>query len=238
MPHPRSHRHPWNSAAFAVRAALVVLALFDGAAMAGTIYKCASADGTVAFRDQPCDASASQSEVSVHNPTQFDNAQPSVQAQSAPEAFGAEPKDCSTRIPPPWKVEVEPPPEPDLSAYPQDEAGQPILAAGQNVQLVAVTRDRRDAMSVQSECTGMVDGCFHNGNDKRNSYDACFNSAPRCASSRPWEESKPCCPESCWQQYADLRRQCVDPFSASTRVFFKDHCVPGVAELLGGSKPP
>jgi len=242
--HCRSSRErPGSAALLGALAALVIIALSADAVKAGTIYKCTGSDGSIAFRDKPCDAAAAQSEVAVGNATHFDNTPPS--ATSTPDADSstkpaqpAEPKDCSTWIPPPWKVDVQLPPEPDYSAYPKDEEGQPILVPGAAYQVVVRSHDKRDALSVQSECSAMIDNCFHKDNDKRNSFDACFNSAPRCNSSRPWEEGKPCCPDACWQKYADLRRQCVDPFSASTRVLFKDHCVPGVAELLGESKPP
>ncbi len=237
-----SHERP-SIAALLGTALVVIISLCGDAAKAGVIYKCAGSDGTVAFRDRPCDAATEQSEVTVRNANHFDNTPPA--APSTPDTDSpakppqsAEPKDCTTWVPPPWKVDVQMPPERDFSAYPKDEDGQPILVQGAAVEVVAVTADKRDALSVQSECAAMVDGCLHKDNDKHKSFDACFNSAPRCKSSRPWEESKPCCPDACWQKYADLRRQCVDPFSASTRVLFKDHCVPGVAELLGESKPP
>jgi uncharacterized protein DUF4124 len=211
------------------------------AATAGTIYKCTNPDGEVAYRDQPCDGEAAQDEVDAHRASSFGNAPSSDRAMSDALPDGSAPgttpvKDCSNWAPPPWTVEVSLPPEPDLSAYPSNDAGEPVVAEGPEVELVAVTR--RDPISVQSECTTMVDGCFQKDHDRRKSLDACFNSAPRCTSSRPWEESKPCCPDACWQQYANLRRQCVDPLSASTRVFFDDHCVPGVAALLGGQEPP
>ncbi len=234
-----------NFAGLAAVCCAMSLAQFVAPAMAGTIYKCTAADGTIAFRDQPCEAASSQAEVSVHGTTQFGGmiATSASEAQAESETStaatpSAPRKDCSDWIPPPWQVEVAPPAQPDLSAYPHDADGQPIIVPGQDINLVAVTPDRRDAMSVQTECTDMIDACFHKDNDKRNSYDACFNSAPRCKSARPWEESKPCCPDVCWQKYADLRRQCVDPFGASTRVFFNDHCVPGVAAMLGGTNPP
>jgi hypothetical protein len=224
-------------------ASLAVPALSMDAAKAGAIYKCSGSDGSVAFRDKPCDTAAEQSEVSVRKTTHFDNTSPS--AISAPDADSGtkpaqteEPKDCSTWVPPPWQVNVQLPPERDYSAYPKDEEERPIIVPGVPYQVVVMRPDEHDALSVQSECAAMIDDCFHKDNDKHNSFDACFNSAPRCKSSKPWEESKPCCPDACWQKYANLRRQCVDPFSASNRVFFKDHCVPGVAELLGESKPP
>ena len=222
----------------------LLLAQFVAPAMAGTIYTCTAADGTIAFRDQPCEAAAAQVEVSVHGTTQFGGAAAASAAEPQGESDASQApvppapaKDCGDWVPPPWQVEVTPPAQPDLSAYPRDADGQPVIVPGKDISLVAITPDRRDAMSVQTECTAMIDSCFHKDNDKRNSYDACFNSAPRCKSSRPWEEGKPCCPDVCWQKYADLRRQCVDPFGASSRVFFNDHCVPGVAEMLGGTRP-
>lgn len=87
-------------------------------------------------------------------------------------------------------------------------------------------------------CSSMLTNCYRKNGDPKNSMDACFNSAPRCPTSRPWEEGKACCPESSWQAYSDLRRHCVDPAAASHRALFTEHCVPGGAELLGGRKPP
>lgn len=227
-----------------VFAGTALLAALATHAFGGTVYKCTAADGSVAYRDKPCEDSTTQREISVpvgHGPSSA-APEPAPQAtldarpmNAGPDAAGA-PKDCSNWIPPPRTVEVDPPPPPpDYSAYPKDEQGNTIVVPGGLVNLVV--NDKPDAITVANTCSQMITKCWRKNNDPAYSMDACFNSAPRCATSRPWEEAKACCPDSCWQRYADLRRQCVDPLSASSRALFDDHCVPGAAELLDGRTP-
>jgi hypothetical protein len=138
---------------------------------------------------------------------------------------------------PPWTVEVTPPVAADLSSLPKDDEGQ-IISHGAGIDLVAVPRDKPDAMSILVTCSAMLTGCYRKNGDPKNSMDACFNSAPRCATARPWEEGKACCPEACWQKYSDLRRRCVDPLTAQDKALFAEHCVPGVADMLQGRQQP
>jgi hypothetical protein len=158
-----------------------------------------------------------------------------VQPNPAAGAENSQPIDCHTWIAPPYTVEVQAPPKRDLSALPKDEDGRSIVMPGPGINLVV--NDKPDAISVTNTCSAMIAGCWHRDNDPHNSMDACFNSAPRCATARPWEETKACCPESCWQKYADLRRNCVDPLTASRKALFDDHCVPDAREMLDGAAP-
>ena len=222
---------------------MVAAALTCGDAAGATVYKCTSSAGEVEFRDRPCDAATTQREIAISTPAPS-RAPPASTAPAAPAdkktpvAAEAEPKDCTNWAPPPYTVEVTPPPEPDFTGFPVDDEGRPILAKGAGIDIVAASRDKPDPISVQSTCAAMIDHCFLRDKNPRNSMDACFNSAPRCRTERPWEEAKPCCPQSCWQKYAELRRRCVDPFSASTKALFDEHCVPGVSDLLQGRTPP
>lgn len=223
--------------------AALVAALACAAAVGATVYKCTNPAGDIEYRDRPCEAAATQSEIAIATPPAAPPAPASsVVSAASPEKAAAppaaEPKDCSTWAPPPYTVEVTAPPEPDFTGFPTDAEGRPILATGAGIDLVAAGRDKPDPMTVQSTCSAMIDHCFLRDKNPRNSMDACFNSAPRCRTERPWEESKPCCPQSCWQKYAELRHRCVDPFSASTKALFDEHCVPGVAEMLQGRTPP
>lgn len=221
---------------------LVVAALMPSCGVAAAVYKCTSAAGAVEFRDRPCDAAATQREITIAVPkssasrTPAPAAAPEVADKSATIA-PAEPKDCSNWAPPAYTVEVMPPPVPDFTGFPVDHDGRPILAKGAGIDLVAASRDKPDPIAVQSACAAMIDHCFLKDRNPRNSIDACFNSAPRCKTARPWEEGRACCPQTCWQKYAELRHRCVDPFSASTKALFDEHCVPGVAEQLEGRTP-
>jgi hypothetical protein len=185
------------------------------------IYKCKGADGRIVYSDAPCPTQALQETVRIYdNPSA--PASPSPAARPGIAAGSAPPTDCRNWGPGP-RVRVDPPPPAsDLSGYPKDAQGRPILSPGGNVNWVA--SNKRDLLSVISACSAMIAQCFHRDGDIHNSFDACFNSAPRCRTAKPWEEDTPCCPEACWQRYGDQRRQCVDPLTASSKVFFDTHC--------------
>lgn len=206
---------------------LVALAIGVVPRIAGAeIYKCKGADGRIVYSDAPCAPQARQETVRI-------DAGPGAPAQSGPAATPAArsasaagkapPTDCRNWMPPPRAVRVDPPPpEPDYSAYPKDAQGRPIVAKSANVYLVPSRK--RDLLSVISACRSMIAECFQRDGDPRNSFDACFNSAPRCRTAKPWEEDAPCCPDACWQGYGEQRRQCVDPLSASLKVFYDQRC--------------
>lgn len=218
-------------------AGLFLLGLLGANPAHAAVYKCTDANGQVAYLDKPCPATARQQEVQVQPaprtpksvPANTANpaAKPAAEVASTSDAK----QDCTNWIPPPWSVKVDPPPKPDLSALPRDEQGHAVVLRSATLELVAV--EKPDALTVQTACSTMLTACWHKDNDKKNSMDACFQSAPRCTTSRPWEEGRACCPESCWQKYSTLRRQCVDPLGAVQQALFQDHCVPGVAEMLG-----
>ena len=205
--------------------AALALGVLPGVA-AAEIYKCKGPDGRIVYADAPCAAQAQQETVRI-------DAAPRAPAQSGPGATSAPgpatatgkapPTDCRNWMAPPRTVRVDPPPPaPDYSQYPKDAQGRPIVARSAHV--VLVPSGKRDLLSVISACQAMIAQCFRRDNDPRNSYDACFNSAPRCRTAKPWEEDAPCCPDACWQRYGDQRRQCVDPLSASMKVFHDQRC--------------
>jgi hypothetical protein len=190
-------------------------------AAAGEIYKCKGSDGRILYSDAPCAAQAQQETVRIYDSPSAPAA-PSPVAKPAAAAGNAPPTDCRNWAPGP-RVRVDPPPPPpDYSGHPKDAQGRPILGQSANVYLVP--SEKRDLLSVISACSAMIAQCFHRDGDLRNSHDACFNSAPRCRTAKPWEEETPCCPEACWQGYAEQRRQCVDPLTAGSKVFFDQHC--------------
>ncbi|MGH8121281.1 MAG: DUF4124 domain-containing protein, partial [Rudaea sp.] len=180
------------------------------------VYKCTDANGQIAYLDRPCMATARQQEIHIQPAPRPPAAAPADAASPAAKPASANVddtnRDCTSWIPPPWSVKVDPPAKPDLSGLRRDEQGRAVITSSANLKLVAV--EKPDALSVQSACSTMLTTCWHKDNDKKNSMDACFQSAPRCTTSRPWEEGRACCPQSCWQRYSTLRRQCADPLGA------------------------
>jgi hypothetical protein len=217
----------------ALAAMLAVLVAAAAPSAGAEVFKCRGADGRVTYTDAPCNASAKQETVKIQRGPAAPSpapasappgtpATPTTPGDAASTAAKAPPVDCSRWAPPPWQVRVDPPRAPDLSAYPKDAQGRTVVARSGNV--ILTPNRKRDLLAVISACAAMVDDCFHRGGDPRNSFDACFNSAPRCRSAKPWEEDAPCCPEACWQAYAKQRRQCADPLGASLKVFYDEHC--------------
>jgi hypothetical protein len=237
-----SKRRHWTDAFLPV--VLLTLGILGARIADATTYRCTSSDGEVSYRETPCAVGVAQEEVTAQdNSAQNEEASvpsgTSAQTGDTAEAIQNDgQKDCSNWEAPPWTVEVTPPVAADLSSLPKDDEGHPIISHGAGIDLVVVPRDKPDAMSILVTCSAMLTGCYRRNGDPKNSMDACFNSAPRCTTARPWEEGKACCPESCWQKYSDLRRRCVDPLSAQDRVLFAEHCVPGVADMLQGRQQP
>jgi len=112
---------------------------------------------------------------------------------------------CPSTTRTPKRVEVPPLPKVDHSGLPRDAQGRPILSQQGGAAIVLEKRDKLGPTNVLAACASLVTRCFQPGVRE---LDDCFLSAPRCATSRPWEETayKPCCPEACWRQY-DARRK-------------------------------
>ena len=119
---------------------------------------------------------------------------------------------------PPKRVEVAPPPQPDLSALPKDAQGRPILSRSGDAALVLEKR-APGPTNVLAACSSMVTRCYKPGERE---LDDCFASAPRCTSARPWEDSaaQPCCPEACWRQYETRRKAGAAPMAALDQALF------------------
>lgn len=119
---------------------------------------------------------------------------------------------------PPKRVEVAPPPQPDLSALPKDAQGRPILSRSGDAALVLEKR-APGPTNVLAACSSMVTRCYKPGERE---LDDCFASAPRCTSARPWEDPayKPCCPETCWRQYDAQRKAGAPPQRALDQALF------------------
>jgi hypothetical protein len=193
-------------------AAIVVLcAAATPPAHARPIYKCALADGKTVFSDTPCTETVSQPPLRMRGGT-------SVRSAPAPEAKPAtpplEPGTCAWSEPE-GDIVVEQPRKTDPEMLPHDAAGNPV----------EVFVGKRGPRSAAGACSALVSACSQKSDDPAKAMDACFKSAPRCATDRPWEEAQVCCPQACWQKYSDLRRHCADPSSASYKALFEAHCV-------------
>lgn len=200
-----------------------LLALLLGApAAAGAaphaIHKCTGADGKTVFSDAPCTGSlpADAAPAPAPRPAAPPKPAPAPAAKTAKQA-PSEPGDCSDWMPPEEDVVVEQPPKIDPEALPHDASGKPV----------EIFVSKRSASTAAAACSAMVSTCSHKNDDPGGAIDACFKSAPRCASDRPWEEPMACCPQACWDKYVALRRRCVGASTASYRALFQEHCAAG-----------
>lgn len=80
-------------------------------------------------------------------------------------------------------------------------------------------QDQPGPINVLAACGALVTRCVSPG---ERDLDACFMSAPRCHSLRPWED-KPfthCCPEACWLAYKTNRQANMPPLKALDRAMY------------------
>lgn len=110
-------------------------------------------------------------------------------------------------------------PKVDVSGLPRDAAGRAILGQSGDVAIVLEKRDKPGPTNVLAACSALVTRCYQPGVRE---LDDCFLSAPRCATSRPWEESayQPCCPEACWRGYQARRQAGAPPLKALDQALF------------------
>jgi hypothetical protein len=183
--------------------------------MGRALFKCTLPDGKIAYKDTPCDTEADQQKIQMHGGTQ--------KQVSPPPSADATPKEA-------------PPPPRSRSLVPTGARAdrlQHLDAAGGKCRRRTAVEYQRPGFAasrpdVGRQCVlGNDLDCAKKGDDPKTAMDACFKSAPRCATPKPWEEPKACCPDACWQKYSELRRKCVDPSSASTRAIYDGHCAPG-----------
>jgi Domain of unknown function (DUF4124) len=190
-------------------------------ATARSIYKCTLEDGKTTFSDTPCKDTSSQQQLQMRGGApQTVGPSPEAAAAAAAAARRAESGACYSWTPPAGDVVVDPPRRIRSEQLPHDASGNPV----------EIFVSKRTPMTVAAACSAMVSGCSQHSDDPGKAMDACFKSAPRCASARPWEEPQACCPQACWEKYTDLRRHCVDPSTASYKALFEEHCVPGSAQ--------
>jgi len=197
----------------------VVLGLLSTSAAGRAMYKCTLADGKVTFSDTPCEDKTSQQQIQMRAGAQ------SVVAPEAPE-------------PPPKAAPAPPPPPPeevpkvyekkDCSSWaPPADAVKVKAPSPESIGMA-----RTDPTYVVNACSTMLLECAQRASDPNTAMDACFKAAPRCTTAKPWEEAGVCCPDTCFEKYSELRRKCLDPSSAMSRVLRNDHCAPGAVESM------
>jgi hypothetical protein len=220
---------PFRSAPALLFITAVAFAASGATAATHAIHKCTDADGKTIFSDAPCPNGSGQ-DAAPEPATPAASPAPAQPAAAAvaQTSEAADPSDCSSWTPPEGDVTVDQPRKVDREALPRDRSGNPV----------EIFVSKRSANTVAAACSAMVSACSHKSDDPGKSIDACFKSAPRCTSDRPWEQDTACCPQACWQKYVDLRRKCVDASTASYRALFQEHCVSTAAELSTQPKTP
>jgi hypothetical protein len=201
---------------------------------ATTVNMCRDAAGGVTYTDSPCAAS----EVTESSRTLM---APPPPAANPPARHSPSPTGNQANLyhpPAPVEVYVRPdpvvvpplpqPPKMDLSRLPKDAAGNILLMQSGGASLVLAPAPKPGPINFLARCSGLVSYCYKPG---ERSLDACFMSAPRCASSRPWDDvaevNAQCCPSECWQRYEKERIDGQAPLSAFDHALFgANSCMP------------
>lgn len=192
---------------------LILIAVLVSPSALAVQYNCVDAAGRSSTSERPCpNAKAAKDDRPQHPP-----------AQANPPTSGIRDASPYRR---PAAVVVPPLPKVDLSGLPKDANGNPILMQGTGGSIVAA-ESRRGPINVLAACSVLVTRCVVPGS---RTLDACFMSAPRCTTSRPWEE-EPCCPPACWERYEALRIAGEWPMDAYDQTLF------GGDDMRGGCVP-
>ncbi len=117
---------------------------------------------------------------------------------------------------------------------PVNETGQAILIEVQQARL-DLDPTVRDPITAVATCADLVTYCYSPG---ARTLDACIAAIPGCSSQRPWEETIPCCPSRCREDYQRARRAGTAPMQAYDTVYLTaPTCFPGVAQAIAGNAP-
>jgi hypothetical protein len=194
----------------------VTLFTFFAPVPADTMFKCRDSAGRMTYTDQPCEISnmTPQSAPSLSVPS------PNTRIENPPARNAPTPVYQTPRA-----VEVPPLPEVDVSGLPKDEQGRPTLIKTPGASLVLEKKEPSPVQAV-ARCSVLLTKCVEPG---KRDLDACFMSAPRCATDTPWLEKTPCCPAACAQRYENERRAGNPPLAAYDNVLFgAASCFPGL----------
>lgn len=122
----------------------------------------------------------------------------------------------------------------DLSAIalPVTAAGNSILIQVENSRL-EIDPTVRDPITAVATCADLVTLCYA---PPTRSLDVCIAAIPTCSGERPWEETVPCCPSRCRDDYQRARRDGVQPRQAYDQIYLTaPTCFPGVAASIAGA---
>lgn len=107
---------------------------------------------------------------------------------------------------------------------PLDDAGRRVLVETAEGSL-RIDPNLRTPERAYAACVAMILECTR----ATERSEACLMAAPRCATSRPWEEPSACCPAECAAQMARLRGAGAEEFDVFQRVLADDRsCFPGI----------
>jgi len=160
-------------------------------AVAAATYRCQGADGKLGYSDRPC-------------PT-------TEKTAGTLSSSGARAEAPYVR---PAPVEVPPLQKADVSGLQKDAQGRPAVGADPGGTSVALDKSKPGPLQILAACSALVTRCV---NPPARSLDACFLSAPRCTSPKPWVEADgntACCPQACWERYESLRKSGRAPIAA------------------------
>jgi hypothetical protein len=195
-------------------------------------------DGATSNDATAPDASGADDAQSAPDATDDANSSADAAATDVAASPDAEPFDASAPGPyiepavpySPEDVTVPPLPTTDAAGLPLNDAGQPILAANSNAEIVLVRPAAVSPLNVLARCGSLVVNCVQPG---VRSVDACFASVRQCSTADPTTEA-PCCPTACVSAFRTARVGGAGPMRAFDRALFsRPSCVPGVEAMLG-----
>ena len=121
------------------------------------------------------------------------------------------------------------------AGYKADDAGRILLTPNDTGLSLAYDPNRHDPTTGHRACVAQISSCL----ESTKTVDDCFRRASRCTSLTPWKNDPGgvfCCPESCIQEYFELRKTQSD--GAALQRMVRGTCYPGMKDLLSGKWKP
>jgi hypothetical protein len=123
-------------------------------------------------------------------------------------------------------------PTPQEEGYPDRGDGTALIAAEGDMKLV-LDPAQRNPLSTMTGCHWWLMRCYESHAD----MDDCYRSVPRCAGDTPWLSEEMCCPEACYDDYAQRRGAGVPALDAFFETSRDGTCFPGLAAFRAGGAP-
>ena len=121
------------------------------------------------------------------------------------------------------------------AGYPADDAGRIILTPNETGLSLAYDPNLHDPTTGFRACVAQINSCLLT----TKTIDDCVRDTSRCTSPTPWKNDPAgdfCCPNSCIQEYFELRKTQSDNEAYSR--MFRGTCYPGMKEILSGKWKP